>query len=107
MKMKKLFKVFVMFLFIASLFAINSFASENKSDELWDDFVEIAPEGSVSESIDESMYEVGVESIFAEILSSVGEGVSEISLFLLMLIGIAVLISIADVASPLEVSSVR
>ena len=104
--MKKIFKVLIIFFLLGSILSINSFAKGDKSDELWEEFVEIAPEGSVSESIDESLYSVGVESIFAEILASVGEGVSEISLFLMMLIGIAVLISVADVAAPLEISTV-
>ena len=104
--MKKIFKVLIIFSLLVSLLCVNSFANEDKSDELWEEFVEIAPEGSVSENIDESIYSVGVESLFAEILASVGEGVSEISLFLMMLIGIAVLISVADVASPLEIGTV-
>ncbi len=104
--MKKVIKIFIVFLLLFSLFSVSVLAREDKSEELWEDFIDIAPEGSVSENIDESLYAVGVESLFAEIIASIGAGVSEISLFLMMLIGIAVVISIADVASPLETTSV-
>ena len=70
--MKKVIKIFIVFLLLFSLFSVSALAREDKSEELWEDFIDITPEGSVSENIDESLYAVGVESLFAEIIASIG-----------------------------------
>lgn len=101
--MKKAVKVVFVVIFLVSVLSVNVFASE--SEDFWNDFVEIAPGESVPENIEDSFYEVGVESLFAELISAFGEGVSEISVFIMMLIGLAVIISVADTASPFEGSS--
>ena len=98
--MKKTVRVAAVFVFLFSLFAIPTYAS-GKEEEFWKSFTELT-NGGVPKDYSEVLGSVGIESLLSEVLSAVGEGVGGAASFLVMLLGICVLLSVAESGSPIE-----
>ena len=89
MKFNKFF-----FLFTALFLSLGftSFATEETSEKYWQEYIETAPEGSVSTDPEDIAFGVGVESLFSEILSALDDGIGKAGSFFLLLIGIALIV---------------
>lgn len=98
--MKKTVRVLLLFGFLFSLFAIPSYASGSE-DEFWKSFTELT-DADLPREYGDVLASVGIESLLSEILSAVGDGVGRAASFLVMLLGICVILSVAESGSPME-----
>ena len=99
MKFNKFF-----FLFTALFLSLGftAFATEETSEKYWQEYIETAPEGSVSTDPEDIAFGVGVESLFSEILSALDDGIGKAGSFFLLLIGIALIVATAESVTPIE-----
>lgn len=100
-------KIFKSALIAVSLLFVFSFSasasSDDVSEEKWDEFLEIVPEGSVSiESTEELLSGVGIDSLMNEIISAIKGNFGGALSFLMLLIGVSVLIAAAESLSELS-----
>ena len=95
------------FLFIAIffLFACPAFAQESSADRYWNEYLEAAPEGSVSENPEDVSLGIGVESLFSEMLAALDDGLGEAASFLIMLLGLSLIMATSESVTPIENSA--
>lgn len=91
-------KILICAFMVATLFmllATPSFASD-KSEEYWQDFTELVPEGTVDGNMENAAESVGIKALLGEILSAISDRSGEIFAFLAMLFGLSLLIALAE-----------
>lgn len=106
--MKKALKLALFALVGFSLLSVTAFAGgADSADGFWEEFLDTAPEGSVPDSYNDILGNVGVDSLLSEIAAALGGGIGEAASFLVLLLGISVLIAVSESANPLESSLSR
>jgi len=73
-----------------------------ETERYWQDYLEVAPEGIVSENPEDAFFGVGVESLLSELLSAFESGLGEAASFFAMLIGISLIIATSESVTPIE-----
>lgn len=95
-------KFFILFTVLFLLLGYPAYASDESSDKYWEEYLDAAPEGSVSDNPSDVVLGVGVESLFSEMMSALDNGIGDAGSFLLLLLGIALIIATAESVTPIE-----
>ena len=92
------------FSLILSLSFLASPATQTDSgaDGYWQEYIDIAPEGTVSENPEEVIWGVGVESLLSELVGAFEDGLGEVASFFVMLLGISLIIATSESVTPIE-----
>ena len=92
---------------LLSLSVISSPLSSNDgaADDYWQEYLEIAPEGQVSENPEDVVWGVGVESLLSEFFGALEYGLGEAASFFVMLLGISLIIATSESVTPIENNS--
>lgn len=102
--MRKIFKCVFILSFLLVLFCVPSLAADS-SEDYWQDFVELVPDGAASENMEDVLSGAGVKSLLSELIAAFGEGSGEAISFFTLLIGVAVLIAVAEGCGSIEKNS--
>ncbi len=102
----KALRIIFMTVLLFSVFSVTAFA-EYKEDEVWDDFMENAPDIGIDfENGEELLSGLGIDSLISEILAVISGGSGDVFSFSVMLAGLAVLIALSESASKLGGASI-
>ena len=94
--MKKVFICVLLSVALGSAFTVGASASEYDEDDFFDEYLDAVPDGAGIDESEDIINGVGIDSLLSELMAAVGKGAGSAASFLVMLLGAAVLIALAD-----------
>lgn len=94
-RIKKAFFCVTVLCVLGMLFTVGA-SAEDKGDELWSEYLDALPDGTRFSDADEIINGVGIDALLSEVAAAFGDGAGSAVSFLVLLLGVAVLISLSD-----------